>query len=289
MRLVLACVILLFVAGCTDPAPSNPLPHEGEPAPVQPSYDAVVVVTQETPDGPGLKAQVIGVPLLPDGTLGAALIRNTDADGKVRFSFPTATTLLVRATGAQGWTQEGARIHIASQAVAAEGLTATLGHVYLPLYRSTLQSTLTHAWTNALASPGMVPDVEPATTFAPIALPDGLADAYLARLTGGAVAAHWTDSLDGRVATVAAGLAWDGAVWVQGEPSPATGTGERSAQWAGALAPSDVPQDADDLQAALLTHTAVVGTVSFSITTTLTFGGRTPPELGDDPCHLLLC
>ena len=286
MRLLVASLTLLMVlaAGCggpsgaPDPTPPSPVQQEAK------KYEATVVVTQETPSGKPLQATVMAVPLREDGTLGAMETRGTDTQGAVRFTFSEPTTLLVRAHAPKGWTTEGARIHIDDN-VAAAGLTVSDRDVFLPLYRDSLAFAVQHSWSTVVADQGMA-----AMTVAPLDFPEGLQQAYLSRLSDAKVAVTWTDSPQGRAATIAAGLAWDGAAWVEGEQTSAVGAGQRTATWDGDL-PAERPADLDTvhLQAAILTRSAVVGDVLFGVETTLTFGGKVPSEMPADPCALLLC
>lgn len=287
MRLHLLLTTTLLLAGCSGDGPKEAVPILPDPPVPDPVYSVAIVVLQETSSGVPLPAQVQAVPVNADGSLAPMQVVHTDTEGAARFTFRTPTTLLVRAVGPDGWTQEGARVEV-GPTVASPGLTVSDRDVFLPLYRSSLDLTATHAWSTATAAVGPAGDLDPAKAFVPLALPDGLQEAYLARLADGRVAARWTDGAQGTAATLSVGLAWDGAVWVEGNASSPTATGAREAAWDGDL-PADRPTDlaAAHLQAALLTRSAIVGDVLFDVRVTLRFGGAVPAGMPADDCHLL--
>ncbi|MEK6976407.1 MAG: hypothetical protein AABY18_08715 [Candidatus Thermoplasmatota archaeon] len=290
LSLTFAVVFGLLLAGCNGPghAPTVPQETSAQPTPMPaPEYTATIVVTKETPNGEPVRAQVQGTPLKADGKLGDVQQRGTDVQGAALFRFSEPTTLLVRVLGPDGWTSEGARVHIGA-AVAAEGLTVSDRDVFIPLYRSTLTFLGEHAWSTQVAQPG-AEGVAPAVAVEPLLFPEGLQVAYLSRLSGARVVASWTDTQDGRALNASVGLAWGDAVWVEGPAAPLTQTGPRQAIWDGALPSDGKPSDlaAASLQTAVLTRTAIVGDVLFSLETTLQFGGRVPAELPADNCHTL--
>jgi hypothetical protein len=293
MRPLLPLVVFaaLAFAGCGAPSHPAPMPEASEtPTPTVPptQYSATIVVTREIPSGEPVRTQVTGIPLLADGSLGIPLARGTDAQGAARFLFDRPTTLLVRATGPEGWTTEGARVHI-DAAVAAEGLTVSDRDVFLPLYRSELAFAAEQTLSTAVAQPRPDGGVEPTLAFHALAFPEGLQAAYLARLSSANVQATWVDDADGRALNASVGLAWGDAVWVEGAGAPLTQVGPRSASWEGALPGAGRPSDLSGatLQTVLLTRTAVVGEVLVDVQATLGFGGRLPAGLPVDDCHLL--
>lgn len=282
---VVGVVIAAGVAGCNEPAPM-PQPSF-TPAPPPPLYEVRFVVTQETPDGAPLPGEVAVVPILESGALGPMQVQGTNAGGVARFVFQWPTTLLVRASAPGDWTKEGGRVHV-DQAVAAAGLLVSDRDVFLPLFRSTLPIATTVAWSTTTAQP-MGLGTSPATTFQPLAFPEGLQAAYLARLADATIVVTWMDSMQGHVATLSTGLAWNGQVWTEGPEASAAATGSRTAAWDGDLPRDGWPADleAAQLQVALLTRTAIVGDVLFAVSGALQFGGHAPAELPSDDCHLL--
>lgn len=296
MRHASLCALLfaaLAFAGCNGPTRDTPAPEAVEtptPTPTVPAteYTATIVVTRETASGEPVRTQVVGFPLLADGTLAPAVARATDAQGAARFRFDGPTTLLVRAVGPDGWTDEGARVHI-DVAVAAEGVTVSDRDVFLPLFRSELAFSGQQAMSNAVAQPRADGGVEPAVALRPLAFPEGLQEAYLSRLSSARVVASWMDDADGRAVNASVGLAWGDALWLEGPGAPVTQVGTRSASWEGDLPAAGRPADlaGATLQTAFVTRTAVVGDVLVDVEATLGFGGRVPAGLPADDCHLL--
>lgn len=288
MRRALSLLALLLVAGCSGPADRHPAPVEA-PAEPAPTYPVTFVVTEETATGAPLPAKVQVIPVLAGGGHGPIQVAGTDTQGAARFTFLQPTIVLVRAIGPDGWTQEGARVEVEDRVI-AHGALASERDVFLPLFRSSLTAVAGHTWSNAAGD--LRPDgtVDPAEAFVPLTLPEGLQAAYLQRLSHARVTVRWTDSTEGRVATLSAGLAWDGAVWVEGDEASVSPSGQREASWGGDL-PAERPADLEwgTLQAALLTRTAIVGDVLFEVETTLEFGGRVPEGMPADDCHLFLC
>lgn len=295
MRFALLALLLLAVvacAGCDGPSRPDQVPQAETPTPTVPAieYTATIVVTQETESGAPMGAEVQGIPLLADGTFGIKQSKRTDAQGAARFRFDRPTTLFVRAVGPEGWTTEGARVHI-DAAVAAEGVTVSDRDVFLPLFRSSLVFTGQQALSTAVAQPRADGGMDPAMAFQSLAFPEGLQSPYLARLASANVVASWMDDLDGRAVNASVGLAWGDAVWVEGDGAPVTQVGTRFASWDGLLPATGRPADlaSATLQTALLTRTAVVGDVLVDLETTLHFGGWVPPGMPPDNCHLLIC
>lgn len=295
MRFVLLPVLVLAVvafAGCNGPdrAPVVQPAETATPTVPATEYTATIVVTKETASGEPVRTQVQGVPLLADGTLGKLEVKGTDAQGAARFRFDGPTTLLVRAVGPDGWTDEGAKVHI-DAAVAAEGVTVSDRDVFLPLYRTELTFLGQQALSTAIAQPRADGGVDPAASFQSLAFPDGLQEAYLARLSSARVQASWVDDEDGRAINASVGLAWSDTVWVEGPGAPATQVGTRSASWDGDLPTAGRPSDlaTASLQTVLLTRTAVLGDILADVEATLGFGGRVPAGMPADDCHLLLC
>lgn len=288
MRLHIALLLVLLLAGCSSPRQvADPIPSVAPAAPA-PAYALNVVVSQETADGPRLPAEVQVVPVLGGG-LGPMQVQGTDGNGVARFRFREPTEVLVRAVGPVGWTKEGARVQV-GETLTAEGALASDRDLFLPLLRESLTVAVRHSWSTAAAEPRPDGSVTPAATFMPLALAEGLQAAYLSRLADALVTASWMDGADGRAGSLATGLAWDGEPWVVGaEASPlGAGAGTRTATWDGDL-PADRPADLAGarLQAVLQTGTAVVGTVTIDVEATLWFGGRAPAEMPADDCHLL--
>ena len=295
MRFAVLPVLLLVAvafAGCGGPSKPEPVPQVEAPTPTVPAteYTATIVVTQETASGAPMLVEVQGIPVLADGTFGIKQSKRTDPEGAARFRFDGPTTLFVRAVGPEGWTTEGARVHI-DVAVAAQGVTVSDRDVFLPLFRSDLAFAGQEALSTAIAQPQADASVHPAATFQPLVFPDGLQGAYLARLSSANVVASWMDDKDGRAVNASVGLAWGDSVWVEGAGAPVTQVGTRWASWDGVLPAAGRPADlaAATLQTALLTRTAVVGDVLVGLDTTLHFGGRVPAGMPADDCHLLLC
>lgn len=282
---VLALVLLL--AGCSAPPELPPQPAWTPPPPA-PTYDVRFIVTQERADGAPLAAQVQLVPVLEAGGFGPLQVQRTDAAGATTFRFGWPTTVLVRVIAGDEWTQEGGRVFV-DQAVAAQDLLVSDRDVFVPLLRSSLGFAMQQAWDTATAQ--IAPDgtVTPAGTTIPLEFPEGLQAAYLSRLQAAHVRATWTDSTTDRAPSVATGLAWSGAVWSEGEPAPVTQLGQREAVWDQDLPGDGWPMDLGtaQLQVALLTRSAIVGNVLFSIEATLQFGGRVPSDMPADDCHLL--
>jgi hypothetical protein len=290
MRLLLCAAFVLLLAGCDAP------PHEASPEPTPsftaapaPTYEATIVVTEETPSGKPMQAVVQAFPRLASGGIGNGLAQGTDTQGAARFSFHEPTTLLVRVLGPKGWTQEGATVHIGS-AVAAEGVTVSDHDVFIPLFHERLALEVSHTWSTATAQANPDGSRTPARTVVPLALPTGLELAYLQRLSDAAVQATWMDGTQGHAATLAAGFAWDGAPWVVGEETSPFELGSRSATWDGDI-PADRPVDLGNahLQAMLATSTAVVGDILVDLDVGLAFGGLVPAGLPPASCpgHLL--
>ena len=286
--LAVLSIVAVLMAGCGGPDPAPvPQPVRSLTAAPAPEYTLNVVVTRETADGEPLSARVDVLPVLPGPAFGPMQAKTT-VGGVASYSFREPTKVLVRAVGPDGWTTEGGRVEVGQQ-VTAEGVLASDRDVFLPLFRERIDLAAQHTWSTAIATPG--PDGEAALAFAPLALPEEVRAAYLARLVDATVTVSWSDGPDGRVGTLATGLAWDGTPWVTGPESPPTDAlGQRRAVWDGEL-PAERPADLASarLQALLQTGTAVVGDVLFDVQATLVFGDHVPPELPEDDCHLQLC
>lgn len=289
---VAALFAAALLAGCQSPFGAGPQatsPAESTPTEAVPpafvAYTFRVVVTEERPDGPRLPAEVHASRLDDAGKLGGAIIRPTDGHGVASFTVFDPGTYLVRVLGPVGWTQEGARVEVTPDGVTAAGLVASDGDVFIPLYQADLLYQASLSWTTTVVPPqaGGAPGTAMATV--PLAFPDGLAAAYMARLRTGEVFVRWTDSVEGVAPDLSAGLARDGVLWVEGDPAPTSATpGEREAAWSGEL-PSDGRDGEPRLGAAAVTRTAVVGTVLVHFDATLLFGGQVPPELPPIDCH----
>lgn len=281
-------LLALLLAGCQGPAGGEDADPGTQPAPsalpVLTTYELRVVTVQEATDGAPLHAQVEATVLGPDGALGTPQLRHADADGVSRFTFFEPVTVLVDAQGPEGWTREGAKVTV-GDTITAPGFTASDRDLFVPLYRDVLTFQSSGTWANVVPAGG--PEAEPALLLVPLALPDGAAAAYLARLSRAEVTVRWEDAATSR-ASIAAGLAADGTLLGEGpESGPEPLPGERTATWdgepAGPLAADAV------LQAAAVTRTAVVGEVLLGIEATLIFGGVRPPELPEPVCHATLC
>jgi hypothetical protein len=266
MRRLALAFVLLFLAGCTHPTPSA-APASSTPPVPPPAFLMALRVSEETPDGPPLAGvEVVAYPLDASGQATVGVARATDADGVVRYSFREPTRLAVRAA-APGWTREGAIVEV-GPAVGASGALASDRDVFLPLYRTSLRLSASSSLTTSTAL-----DARPA--LADLPLPAG----YLARLSGAEVTVRWDESPTQR-ADLAAGLAWDGEVRAQGEPSGLTApTGTRQATWSGAARP-----EGERLSAAAILHSAAVGDMPLAFEATLRFTGQEPAGL-PKTCH----
>lgn len=280
MRTAVALALLLL-AGCAGPAePPAPVPAE-TPEPSRPQeYALTLRVSEETPDGPPLAGvEVEAYPLDRAGQPlpGAAVGRTSGADGTVRFAFREPARLAVRASAA-GWTREGAIVEVGPE-VTSSGVLVSDRDAFLPLYRSSLVLAASSSLMTSTVEPDPDGPLRSPATLADLALPDAARAGYLARLSGADVAVRWDETPTQR-ADLAAGLAWDGEVWFQGEPSgfsPVPGT--REATWSGELG-----AQGERLSAAAILHTAAVGDVPLAFEATLRFSGFEPAGL-PAPCH----
>ena len=296
LRLLLP-LLALVLAGCGSPGagPAEPSPAlRGPTAPADEDHDLVVRITQETPDGPPVAGiEVQAFVLDASGAPGPAIPRSTDPQGYARFTFEDPVRIAVRAT-APGWTREGVVLQVGPQVLfdqvpTAAGLhTAALSErdLFLPLFRADLRMSAAGSLMTATLEPGSDGSVRSPVATADLALPDGLAAAYLARITAADVRLRWEDTASSR-AHLAAALAWDGAVWVRGEASsPGLLPGPREASLSGALPAEGRPADLDvaRLQAAAVLESAVVGDVPLAFDVRLQLAGLEPPGL-PAACH----
>lgn len=267
MRAAFAVALLLFAGCLDDPGPTPPTPTPATASPPPPSYALTVRVSEETPDGPPLAGvEVVAYLLDAAGQPGAGVGRATAGDGTARFTFPEPARVAVRAS-VPGWTREGGVVSVGSM-VTSEDLAASDGDAFLPLYHATLSY---QPWTAVMTSTALD------TTAALADLP--LPPAYMERLSGADVTVRWDETPTQR-ADLAAGLAWDGQVVAQGEPSGfAAAPGGRQATWSGDVSPSGAR-----LSAAAILNTAAVGDVPLTFEATLRFSGQEPAGL-PKPCH----
>jgi hypothetical protein len=269
MRVAAALALaVLLLAGCAEPdAPDSPPPIPSTPPPAQPEYTLTLRVSEEAPDGPPLAgAEVEAYPMDAAGKPGPGVGRVTAADGTVRFSFREPTALALRAW-LPGWTREGALVAVGPDVSSGDALVSERD-LFLPLYRAELAVAASSALATSTAF-----DSAPALADLPVPR------AYLDRLAGADVAVRW-DETPTRRADLAAGLAWDGRVAVQGEPSGlAPAPGAREATWSGDLAPAG-----GRLSAAAVLNSAAVGDVPLAFEVALRFAGREPEGLLA-PCH----
>jgi hypothetical protein len=254
-----------------------------------------VRVSQQTADGPALPgAEVDVATLASDGSvLGQPVVRFTDAAGFVHLSYREPVALALQAVAKQkaDWTREGTRVQVGTAIIPERALLVSDRDLFLPLYRSHLDFAANTTWSTVVAQPDAGGMIDPAHTEADLGFPDGLQVAYLSRLVAARVELHWDDTATAH-ANLAAGLSWSGNLWVQGdEASPGLVPGARSALYQGDLPVAGRPVDlaATRLQAAALTHSAVVGDMPLGFTATLLFGGQSPAELPAPCSHALLC
>jgi hypothetical protein len=294
MRILLVFV-LLALAGCGSPS-STPqtAPSMAPVAPADPDYDLTVRVSQETADGPAMPGVEVQAFLLDAaGGVGQAIPRSTDTQGFARFTFEDPVRIAVRAT-APGWTREGVVLQVGEQVTFDQVATAPGIHVatlserdlFLPLLRNELRLSASTSLMTGTVQPSPDGTLDSPVATADLALPDGLAAAYLARLSAAEVGLTWEDTASSR-AHLSAALAWDGAVWVRGEaPSPSLLPGPREASFSGALPPEGRPDDlsAATLQAAAVLESAAVGDVPLAFEVRLVLSGFQPPGL-PTACH----
>lgn len=289
MRLLLA-VTLLALAGCASPGPA-PVPSQAPPAPVPDAdYPLTVLVRQETADGAAVVgAEVQAFVLDAAGKPGAAIPRSTDALGAARFSFEAPVRIAVRST-APGWTVEGFVLDVGEQVIPV-GRPAVVSErdLFLPLYHADVSLAAATSLVTDAVRPTANGSVEPPLATAELAFPEGLADAYLSRLVGADVRVRWEDTVSSR-AHLAAGLAWDGALWVRGEAgAPGLVPGPREATFSGAIPMEERPAAPAGLrlQAAAVLESAAVGDVPLAFEVHLAFAGSQPPGL-PKACHSAL-
>jgi hypothetical protein len=287
--------VVLSGCGSPDQAP-DPSQAPSPPAVADRDHHLTVRVTQETPDGspmPGIEVQAFV--LDASGTAGPAIPRSTDRQGFARFTFEDPVQIAVRAT-APGWTREGVVLQVGEQVLfdevpAAAGLhTAVLSErdLFLPLFRADLRLSAATALVTDTVEPTVDGSLRSPVTTADLVLPDGLAAAYLARITAADVRLQWEDTASSR-AHLSAALAWDGAVWVRGEaPSPGLLPGPREASFSGTLPEEGRPDDlaVATLQAAAILESAAVGDVPVAFDVHLRLTGREPPGL-PEACHAM--
>jgi hypothetical protein len=290
---ILAAVGLLLLAGCGSPPEAVPLPVEEPPAIPDRDHGLTVRVSAERADGPAMPGvEVQAFVLDAVGAPGPAVPRSTDTQGYARFTFEDPVRVAVRAT-APGWTREGIVLQVGDrvafdQVASAAGVhTAVLSErdLFLPLFRTQLGLSAATALMTATVQPAPDGLRSPVAT-ASLVLPDGLAAAYLARLSAADVRLQWEDTASSR-AHLSAALAWDGAVWVRGEaPGPGVLPGPREATFAGAVPMEGRPADlaVATLQAAAVLESAALGDVPLSFAVSLSFGGFEPPGL-PSACH----
>lgn len=294
MRILLA-VALLVLAGCGSPAEPPVAPVTQTPPPSQErDHELTVRIAQERADGPAMAGVEVQAFVLDDaGVPGPAIPRSTDTQGFARFTFEDPVRIAVRAT-APGWTREGVILQVGDgvafdQVPLAPGLhVATLSErdLFLPLFRTALD--LQAATAVVTATVQLAPDgsLRSPVATADLHLPEGLEEAYLARVAAADVALRWEDTVSSR-AHLAAALAWDGVLWVRGEaPAPGIVPGPRQASFTGDLPDEGRPDDLDaaTLQAAAVLESAAVGDVPLSFDVRLRMVGLEPPGL-PAACH----
>jgi hypothetical protein len=280
MRAALALAVLLL-AGCAAPSHPSASLSPSPPSAPPPEYTLNLRVSQERPDGPPIAgAEVVAFPMDAGGQLGTGMARAADGDGVVRYSFPQPTRLAVRAS-ATGWTHEGAILEI-GPTLSSSGAVVSDRDAFLPLYRPSLAFATSLSLSTAFVVPDNGSFQMPLATVT-LPFPEGVQAAYLSRLSAAEVTLRWDDTPTSR-ADLAAGLAWDGALWTQGEAS-GPGLGPREARFDGPL-PADRPADLANarFQAAAVLHTASVGDVPLAFEVTLRFSGQEPPGL-PKACH----
>lgn len=282
-------LLVVSLAGCAQaPDPSGPVLETSAPAPA-PVYALAVRVTEERPDGtPFLGAQVhIGTLDVAGNLIGSPMNRMTDADGWVRVEWHVPMRVAVQAVAPDKtrWTIEGAHVTVGDTVEADRGLVSERD-LFLPLYHATLDFAVGTTWNTTIAKLGEGAMVEAVHADVGLTFGDGLQEPYVARLAKAKVHLTWEDTVTSR-AELAAGLAWNGVIWVEGEMPPAQlAPGNRSADYADAL-PATRPADlkAAHLQAAAVTRSAVVGEVPLAFAVELSFGDVRPSELPDPRCH----
>lgn len=282
---------VVLMAGCAAP---DAVPPEPEPSPAPavsaPTYTLAIRVSEERPTGPAVGGAHVHVGLLDgEGSLqGSPALHVADADGWVRLTWRQPVHVVVQAVAPDktAWTVEGAAVAV-QDAVRAEGLVVSERDLFLPLYRSTLRFEAQQTWSTVTATPGDAGHLDAVHGTVPLAFPDGLQAAYLQRLKAARVVVSWEETPTAR-ADLAAGLGWNGNVWVEGEPSgQGLVPGPRSAEFAGELPREGRPADlaAALLQATASTRTAVVGDLLVAYDVELVFGDVRPMQLPDPRCH----
>lgn len=298
MRALLAILSLagLALAGCGSPqAGPAPAPATLAPSPAPDlDYDLTVRVSQETADGPAMPGvEVQAFVLGDDGAPGPAIPRSTDTQGFARFTFEDPVRVAVRAT-APGWTREGVVLQVRPDLTrfdsASAGTDPAVAAVvserdlFLPLFHAELRLSAATSLMTGTVRPAADGSLDSPVATADLALPAGLEAKYLARMASADLKVAWEDTASSR-AHLAAALAWDGAVWVQGEaPSPGLLPGPREATFFGPL-PAERPDlSSARLQAAALLESAAVGDVPVSFELRLLMDGIEPPGL-PVACH----
>jgi hypothetical protein len=256
---------------------------------VDQDYDLTVRVSEERPDGPSMKGVEVQAFVLDEaGRPGPTIPRSTDTQGFARFTFEDPARIAVRAT-APGWTREGVILNVGDRLTADDpAVVLSERDLFLPLYHGELRLSAATSLMTSTVEPQLDGSVEAPVAAADLAFPDGLAGAYLSRLSAADVRVRWEDTASSR-ADLAAALAWDGQAWAQGDASgPGLLPGPREATYSGKLPADGRPDDLTvaHLQAAAVLASAAVGDVPLAFEVRLSFAGLEPPGL-PVACHAM--
>ncbi|MEA3136229.1 MAG: hypothetical protein QOC71_510, partial [Thermoplasmata archaeon] len=198
-------LLLLLLAGGGAPSDPAPAPATTAPSPVDQDYDLTVRVSEERPDGPSMKGVEVQAFVLDEaGRPGPTIPRSTDTQGFARFTFEDPARVAVRAT-APGWTREGVILNVGDRLTADDpAVVLSERDLFLPLYHGELRLSAATSLMTSTVEPQLDGSVEAPVAAADLAFPDGLAGAYLSRLSAADVRVRWEDTASSRADLAAA-------------------------------------------------------------------------------------